>query len=173
VSIKQMGQNGLSLELLYNMFTKEQIEEEQKTPDFWNYNNEPDDQKRKEIILSLIEPCNKILDIGACEGFITKDLPAKQIHAIEISDYASSRLPPNIKRISEPEGEYDVVLATGIFYNHYDYKQIIKWIEQAKPKVLIIAGIEGVLLDYKIPTKEIKFPYRGMLQIIRKYDGTE
>lgn len=153
------------------MFTKQEIEQEQKTPDFWNYNNEPDDKIRKDIILSLIEPCDKILDIGACEGFITKDLPAKEIHAIEISDYASSRFPPNIKRVSEPQGEYDVVLATGVLYDHYNFKQIIKWIEESKPKTLIIAGIEGVLLDYKIPTKEIKLPYRKMVQIIRLYEN--
>lgn len=152
------------------MFTKEEIEKEQITPDFWNYKTTPDDQKRKDIILGMLKTYNRALDIGACEGFITKDLPAKEIHAIEISDYASSRFTPNIKRVIEPDGEYDLVIATGVLYNHYNYKQIIKWIEKAKPKTLIIAGIEGVLLDYGNPIEEIKFPYRGMVQIIRKYE---
>lgn len=157
---------------LTHVLSKEEIEKELINKDFWNYENEPDDLKRKEEILNLLRPCSKILDIGACEGWITKDLNAKEIHAIEISDLASSRFPNNIKRVTEPEGEYDIVIATGVLYDHYDIKQIKKWIKQAKPKTLLVAGIEGVLKNiFGKPTIEIKFPYRGMTQIIRVYEN--
>src|SRR5690606_19701810 len=84
------------------MQTKESLENWYKFLDPWNYQNTPDDLKRKEIILKHIEPCDTILDIGAGEGWITKDLPANEIYAIELSDIAASRFPKNVIRVSEP-----------------------------------------------------------------------
>ena len=70
--------------------TKEKLEKWYEKEDPWNYKKKPHAIKRKEIILKMsAEYCGKILkkdkfenalEIGAGEGWITKDLPAHNIY---------------------------------------------------------------------------------------------
>ena len=97
--------------------TKEELENWYNNPDPWLYEATPDDKKRKDLILSLLDHYDTALDIGCGEGFITKDIPANKIYGIELSDNASSRLPNNVNRLLKPEGKYDLVMTTGTLAN--------------------------------------------------------
>src|SRR5690606_26236987 len=156
------------------MQTKESLENWYKFLDPWNYQNTPDDLKRKEIILKHIEPCDTILDIGAGEGWITKDLPANEIYAIELSDIAASRFPKNVIRVSEPTAVYDYVLACGVLYPQYNSDQILNWCKTYAKKILI-CGIEDWLVPYYFgkPEKVVRFTYRTYIQRLELYkNGT-
>ena len=81
------------------MQTKQELEEWYERVDPWDYTVTPDDLYRKQFYLIVLDDLgqsyDRALDIGAGEGFITKDLPAEQIHAIEMSDAAANRFPEN------------------------------------------------------------------------------
>ena len=126
------------------MQSKEELEEWYKTPDPWAYQITEDDAKRKEIILEML-PYNyqRALDIGCGEGFITANLPAADIHGIEISDTAASRFPWNVKRVLEPVGVYDLVITTGTLYHQYNHAQIAKIIESCSCRHVLVAGIKA------------------------------
>ena len=86
------------------MKTIEELESQYNNLDPWQYETNPDDIYRKKFYLTVLSDLNsdnwkRALDIGAGEGFITRDLPADEIHAIESSDQAASRLPENVKRV--------------------------------------------------------------------------
>ncbi len=152
------------------MQSKDDLEKWHSTKDAWNYETTQDDITRKEKILSLLGTYKKALDIGAGEGWITKDINAEIIHAIEISDNASSRFPSNVKRVHEPEGEYDLVITTGTLYKQYDNQQILDWIRKCSKGSLLIAGIKSWLPTLPEPDKYIEFPYREYTQCIYFYE---
>ena len=104
--------------------------------DPWNYVHSPDDDNRKAILLSEL-PSNKyqnVLSIGCGSGFITSDLPGRQIIGIdsskqailkasEISSTASSKrvkfiqgsileLPQDVK-----DKSFDLIVITGVLYS--------------------------------------------------------
>lgn len=113
--------------------TLDDMEKWHMTNDPWNYENNPEDIKRKNILLSEIPSKNykKVLDIGCGQGFITRDLPGKQILGIDISHeaikkakvYESNRikflqsslfdLNRNLKE------EYDLIIISGVLYPQY------------------------------------------------------
>ena len=132
------------------MQTKKDIESWYDKVDPWNYTTTQDDIDRKEKILSFIEPCETALDIGAGEGWITKDIPAKKIYGIEISDTASARFPENVTRITEPEGIYDLILCTGMLYGQYDHKQFSEWILRHSKKAVLSNIKDWEILDPQI-----------------------
>ena len=70
------------------MQSKEELESWYKTEDPWKYKITQDDKTRLENVLDFLSPntYEKILDIGCGEGFVTTNLPGKEIHGIEISD---------------------------------------------------------------------------------------
>jgi trans-aconitate methyltransferase len=152
-----------------------EIEDWYKAEDPWAYKTTPDDATRKERILSFAEwlsPFNRALDIGCGEGWITKDLPAEEIHGYEESDNAAERFPDNVKRVLEPEGEYDLILAAGVLYKHYEWRKMLDMIKKyrAPQSVVIVAGIDDWLVDEidELGESEIEeeFPYRNMVQKI-------
>lgn len=153
---------------------KEDIETWYSRKDPWDYENNRDDLGRKGVILGAIKGMRfkRALDIGCGEGWITKDLPADEIHGIEISDNASLRLPSNVKRVTEPEGKYDLIIATGVMYSHYDHEKFVKWIKKHASGVVILCNIK----EWEVPTdipKEMgnaEFPYREFTQILRYHD---
>lgn len=154
------------------MQSKEELEEWYEKKDPWNYVTTKDDSIRKELILSIIGKHNSVLDIGAGEGFITQDIDAEVIHAIELSDIAASRFSPNIKRVMKPEMQYDLIMTTGTLYKQYDYSSIIDMIKENKPKFVLIAGIEDWLVEHsfgKVIAEE-RFKYREYIQIIKLYE---
>lgn len=156
------------------MQNKNELEEWYKEKDPWGYEIHPDDLRRKESILAILgkQKYDRVLDICCGEGWITKDLPGKEIHGIEISDVAAARFPENVKRVFEPEGKYDLVVCTGALYEQYDHRQLSKWINKSAKKHIIIAGIKEWLIDvgYGTLKTEIYFPYRDLTQIIKLYE---
>jgi 16S rRNA A1518/A1519 N6-dimethyltransferase RsmA/KsgA/DIM1 with predicted DNA glycosylase/AP lyase activity len=154
------------------MQTKEELENWYAIPDPWMYLQTEDDIKRKSIILDLLNKYKRALDIGCGEGFITTDLPAIDIHGIEISDNAARRLPWNVKRVHQPEGVYDLVMTTGTLYQQYDHVQIAEWIRRAAYRHVLIAGIKDWLVPYNFgtPIASKEFKYREYTQSVILYE---
>lgn len=155
------------------MQSKDDLEKWYQDEDPWEYATNPDDHHRKDEILKALKgkKFNRGLDIGAGEGWVTQYLPAKEIHAIELSDTAAQRFPKNVKRVEEPHGMYDLIVTTGTLYPQYDYQQIIDWINQYAQDTILIAGIKGWLVDnpFGKPVTETEFKYREFTQVIKVY----
>ena len=158
------------------MQTKQELEYWYKDEDPWDYRTHPDDIYRKNFYLTALEHLGeeyeRALDIGAGEGFITQDLPAKEIHAIELSDVAAARLPENVKRVQAPIGEYDLVLVTGLLYQQYDHASIARTASEAASKHICIGGISEWLLPYNFGEviRSFEFPYREYLSRFSIYE---
>jgi len=155
-----------------------ELEQWYEQADPWNYQKDPEDQYRKSFYLAIVEDVgpnfNKALDIGAGEGWITKDLPAPEIHALEVSDNASSRLPPNVRRVLAPEGHYDFVMATGLLYPQYDHAAIAQNIHDActTGTTVFIAGISSWLQPYTFgnPIRSFDILYREYVHNITVWE---
>lgn len=157
------------------MQTKEQLEEFYKTADPWGYKVNHFDKQRKDILLKELEEYGtfeKAIDIGAGEGWITTDLPAKTIHGYEISDEAAARFPDNVKRVKSPRGKYDLVVVTGVLYKEYDYEEITKLVERLASKVVIAINIKDLEINnINLPVKkEYDFPYREYTEHLVIYE---
>lgn len=153
------------------MQTKQDLEQWHATKDAWGYETNPEDAKRKTKILSLLKPAKRALDLGAGEGFITRDLPAKEIYAIEISDNAASRFPKHVKRIHKPEGKYDLIIATGVFYDQYNWTQMHYWIYKHANGQVLTSNIKSWEHPLDIaPVYEEDYPYREYTQHLCLYD---
>lgn len=150
------------------MQSKQELEDWYKVNDPWGYKINKDDQNRKDIIFSMLQKNEYInaLDIGAGEGFIAKDLPAKIIHGLEISDLAASRFPENVKRIFYPEEKYDLIIAAGVLYQQYDYKYLTKIIKNFSKKHIIVSGIKDWLIldNFGKILEEKEYKYRNFIQ---------
>ena len=117
--------------------TKESINNFYKKEDPWGFKTNPHDLERKLIIIEKsIHFCKKCLgkeryknalEIGAGEGWITKDLPADNLYGYEISEVAKSRWPGNIKEF-DPSIKYDLIIAPGVLYQQYDYNSFLNMI---------------------------------------------
>jgi hypothetical protein len=109
-----------------------EIDESYKIPDPWGFRSNPDDAIRKrEIINACISQRSiyaKALELGAGEGWITKDLPAVEKHGLEISLNARNRMPSFVfPRIAiEPDEKFNLIVAAGCLYSHYDYRLFFK-----------------------------------------------
>ena len=155
------------------MQTKEELEHWYAVPDPWLYKQTPDDEERKNLILDFLPlKYRRALDIGCGEGFITTDLPAIDIHGIEVSDNAARRLPWNVKRVHEPEGAYDLVMTTGTLYQQYNHAQIAEWIRRCAYRHVLIAGIKDWLVPYNFgtPLAAKEFKYREYTQSMILYE---
>lgn len=120
----------------------------------------------------------RALDIGAGEGWITQFLPAIDRHGIELSDVAASRFPGHILRVHEPDGQYDLVVATGVLYKHYNNKQMLSWINAAATNIVLTCHIEDWETDAVLDIKgrqifEARFPYREFTQKLRIFDASK
>lgn len=153
-----------------------ELEKFYEKTDPWGYRTNPDDQHRRLMIFLATqmgkEQYDRLLDIGCGEGFITEAMPAKEKHGIELSDEASARLPEDIKRVEGPEGKYDLVLATGVMYEHYDYNQIVNWIWEAAGDIVVTCNIKEWEKDVLPKDKQIfegGFPYREYEQKLRVF----
>jgi hypothetical protein len=155
------------------MQTKNELEEWYNRVDPWDYYEHEDDKLRKHKILSVLpKTYDKSLDIGCGEGFITKDLPSKEIYGYDLSNTAMSRLPKNVKMVDNFEKKYDLVISTGTLYPQYDHKKIYEMIINSSTNHILIAGIEEWLINYDFGKKinEVSFKYRTFNQIIRLYE---
>ena len=131
------------------MQSKEELDASYVNPDPWGYQTNPEDIRRKHFILSIIHMVaegrqyRKSLDIGAGEAWITKDIPSNIIHGYELSDTAFARWPKNVLRVQNFSLKYDLVLATGVLYPHYDYKTMIDGIRNVATGLVITSHIKG------------------------------
>jgi hypothetical protein len=177
------------------MQTKEEIEKHYEIPDPWGYQTNPDDIERKERIIEVIKKFDPYpffaLDVGCGEGWITKDIPATIKYGYEMSDNAISRLPKNVipfildettDEISEYKLGYhiqtlngfDLVIATGILYGHYNYRHFINIINKYAGNLIVTCNIknwEVKEIDQIQATQiyEEEFPYREYVQKLRVF----
>lgn len=168
------------------MQSKHDLERHYEKPDPWGYKKREDDSRRKHYLISIASMLcplefgnyKRAIDICCGEGWITGSLPAgDEIHGIELSDNAASRFPPHVKRVAEPEGKYDLVVATGCLYAHYDWQQIVRHIIKASAQysIIILSNIEPwehAEAVKRIPGKQIfeaRFPYNEHHQKVRAF----
>jgi len=160
-----------------------EIEAHYNTPDPWAYKTNPADLDRKNRILNKLKlnfgTFDRALDLGCGEGWLTTDLPALNIEGYELSAQARGRLPFNVRPITEPWGSYDLVIATGVMYAHYDYKHLLELIRiHASGRVLTCNIKAWEVKELKDPafmlhhcgleqTSEQVFPYREYEQQLR------
>lgn len=163
---------------------KERLERFYRKKDPWGYESNPDDQRRKKEILSVIPqgvarcPFLRALDIGAGEGWITKDLPAYDIYGYDLSEKAMSRFPEKVIPVKAEDINicFDLIIATGVLYKQYDYKWIIDRINNCADKMVVLCNIKswerGIELLKGEPTFYKEFPYREYTEVLRVYDYT-
>lgn len=114
--------------------SKKELDEFHSTEDPWDYENNKEDEKRKEILLSELptREYNNVLDIGCGQGYITKDLPGKNIVGVDLSQTAIDFAVENIckehihfKQCSlfdidkEFSQKFDLIIITGVLYPQY------------------------------------------------------
>ena len=158
------------------MQSKQELEDWYSEPDPWKYIDNVMDDIRLRNILKLLgwgkKRYDRAIDIGCGEGFITRHLPADEIHGLDLSDKAMSRLPPNVTPVSAPQGKYDLVISTGTLYKQYDHEAIYKLVMQSASRFILVGGIEDWLIDYdfKRRVQFSVFPYREFTQKLTLYD---
>jgi len=113
--------------------SKEDLNEWYSEADPWGYFNNPQDAMRKARILSAIpQPeYENALDIGCGNGFLTNDLPGKQVLGLEISEkavqWANEHAAKNVRYICGslfdlPDLKLpamDLIVITGVLYSQY------------------------------------------------------
>jgi len=157
------------------MQSKEEIERESEIEDHWGYEtNEWDTLRKNKILSKLTKQYERALDIGCHEGFITRDLPAKIKEGYELSDNAAKRLPSTILRVTEPSGEYDLIVATGIMYGHYDFRKFLDIIKKHAKGTVLLSNIKAwevpEVAELGTPIHVEEYPYREYTQIMRIYE---
>jgi len=157
------------------MQSKQELEDWYSEPDRWGYFQNHFDGIRLKQILKLLNWGKKryarAIDIGCGEGFITKHLPADEIHGLDLSDNALKRLPPSVHAVTAPVGKYDLVISTGTLYKQYDHEAIYKLIMECASEYILVGGIEDWLIDYNFKSKVqmTTFPYRDYTQKLTLY----
>lgn len=163
------------------MQPKEEIEASYVHPDPWMYKSSPADKIRKRYIvevarlmcLEIADPI-RTLDIGAGEGWITEHLPGHVLHAMEISDNAAARIPKNVTRVMEPQGKYNLIVATGVWYAHYDIGLFLRILLEHANGIVLISGIADWIHSsaYQLGTQimKLEFPYPAGMQRILAID---
>lgn len=157
------------------MQSKQELDDWYATADPWGYESNPDDLERKKRIIQVLKPhtYNRALDIGCGEGWITKHLPATEIHGLELSKKARDRIPFPVIGITNPVGMYDLVIATGVLYKQYDWRQMLDWIQEHSNGTILISGIKDWLVDLSElgePVSVEEFKYREFVQEMRLYE---
>lgn len=157
------------------MQSKQSLEDWYKELDPWAYESTDDDAIRKSIILeylTFLGPFERALDIGCGEGFITIDLPANKIEGMEMSDLAAQRLPSNVDRVWHPTGKYDLIVATGILYEQYDWQEFNRIIKKHASGYVLTSNIKSWERNTLPEKKQVvydEFPYREYVQAFRIY----
>lgn len=156
------------------MQTKDELEEWYSQPDPWEYETNPDDSIRKEYVLAALEPhwYQRALDVGCGEGWITKDLPARVIHGLELSDTARERIPEPVIAIETPTYKYDLIILTGVLYEQYDYRSMMKMVKDYSRRGTTVLTCHIKDWEQELPFKAEyveEFPYRGYIEVLRRY----
>jgi hypothetical protein len=159
----------------------ESLERFYEKPDPWDFQASKDDHFRRMVIARIaglfVGGSARTLDLGAGEGWVTNTLPGNTLHGFEISDRAASRMPHRVKRVAQPEGMYDLVVASGVLYKHYDTGKFFDLIQQHAGRIILTCNIktwEVADLAFALgPVREIftaEFPYREYVQKLRVFE---
>ncbi|MEN9518676.1 MAG: Ubiquinone biosynthesis O-methyltransferase [Cyanobacteriota bacterium] len=117
----------------------EELEQIYQKKNLWLYEPNPDDVRRKAILLSELPSLSyqTVLNIGCGYGFITRDLPGNSILGVDVSANAISQAniwlqesPVRNKQIQFLQSSifdlqnclgstYDLIVITGVLYPHY------------------------------------------------------
>jgi 2-polyprenyl-3-methyl-5-hydroxy-6-metoxy-1,4-benzoquinol methylase len=112
----------------------DELEKWYERPDPWDYESNPDDLKRRAMLLSVLSErkYKKVLDIGCGDGFVTVRLPGEEIIGADISanaiGHARKKAPPHVKynqcSLFDLPGlgwgqSFDLIVITGVLYPHY------------------------------------------------------
>lgn len=104
------------------------------TADPWGYEDHPDDQKRKKLLLGELpdKEYKSVLDIGCGNGFITKDLPGESVTGVDLSEeairYACYHEAQNRRYLVGSifdlarlfsGNTFDLIVITGVLYPQY------------------------------------------------------
>jgi len=158
----------------------EDIENFYSIEDPWGFKSNPDDLKRKQIIIDTAKQyCQQILnkklydnalELGAGEGWITKDLPSKEKYGYEISSLAKSRWPQTVKEFQQ-QMKYDLIIAPGVLYEQYDYEKFHEIMLNNSNGIVMTISIKNWEKNYLTnPIYEIEFVYREFLENLKVYD---
>ena len=150
------------------MQTKAELEAHYAGPDPWGYKKNPDDINRREKIVNLLrdryQGFARALDIGAGEGWITIGLPAGELWGYELSENARSRMPFGVIPTIAPEGEYDLVVATGVLYAHYDFQTFLTLIKKHSSHVVLTSSMKHAEIEL-IRNKEFVEKSLGLKEV--------
>ena len=145
--------------------------------DPWEYYNNPDDAHRKARILAAIPRVEfeNVLDIGCGNGFLTKNLPGRNVLGIDISEkavaWANQRTPPHVRFLRGslfdiPDIEMprmDLIVITGVLYPQYIGKAT-RLVYVLIDRMLKRGGI--LLCSHIYEWYAVRFPY---LSVSREY----
>jgi hypothetical protein len=156
--------------------SREELEDWYKNPDPWGFQTNPADADRKARILAAIKRpgprYKRALDVGCGEGWITKDLPAALLHGLELSKTARARIPAPVVAVEEPDGKYDLIVASGVLYRQFEWQSIHDLIAKhaAKGATVVTCHIK----DWEMPLPgeaELvdEFPYREYVEVLRRF----
>ncbi len=169
---------------------KDELEDWYSGEDPWGYYDNPHDTRRKETILSAIPKGDyeKVVDIGCGNGFLTKDLPGRNILGVDISEkavaWANQHTPAHVRFTAGslfdlPElglPQMDLVLITGVLYPQYIGKAsrlVYVLVDQIlKPGGVLVCShiLDWYRLRFPYLTLSREyFPYREMTQILEVY----
>lgn len=166
------------------METRNELNEQYESRDPWGYISNRDDWFRSELIQSVILHkishrvlLESVLDLGCGEGFITRNLFGSKIYGYDESDVAMSRLPMNVIRLKKEEitaRKYDLVVATGVIYPHYDWEWLIKTIKKCASGLVLTCHLKDVEHKYigqiGKQTFDMEFDYRDSREKLRLFE---
>lgn len=153
--------------------------------DPWGYENNPEDQNRKAILMGELEKLptpKRLLDIGCGHGFVTRNLPGDKVVGVDFSELAIKQADKNSKEphinyftadmfdlnrklFEEPKG-FDMIIITGVLYPQY--------IGQAKNIIYNtiddLLSVGGYIISVHINQwYSCRFPYVKLKQLTYKY----
>lgn len=169
--------------------TKEWVEGRYAVKDPWGYRATSDDADRKAKVIAacvLLAPkggFEAALDVGAGEGWITQDLPARFRYGIELSDAAAARFPAEVTRLftdrvqmGMKDGAFDLVVSTETMFEHYDWKAIRDVIlRAARPGGFVVTAnntaweVQALAKELGEPVLQWGFQYKGMTMSLKAW----
>ncbi len=158
--------------------------------DPWGYEKNPEDQKRKDILLSEIPGgrYRRVLDVGCGNGFVTRELPGDEIVGVDISSaavrHAKRHESPSLRFVcssvfdlpTSVSGLFDLIVITGVLYPQYigqSYTLIYHIIENLLRENGVLACVH--IDDWyqgRFPLlrlKEVRYAYREYIHRLEVY----
>lgn len=160
-------------------------------PDPWNYDETPDDQQRRRILLDELSrhAFDSVLDIGCGNGFITGDIRASKVVGVDMSPGAIKAAKARVQHDSHkfvhasifdlPRlnlGTFDLIIVTGVLYPHYigETGSLVYLITDElmrRNSTLVCVHIEEwYQLRFPYPrVRELRYRYRDYSHLLETY----